>query len=211
MVTETVAEMRSRLAAQDVEIAELGQRVAVLEDWAAELRRPVPASVAAPPRKAEPDGVRIFHPQDRPAIELPNDQQMCQLAEIVLAKYPKLGPDTSNARWRDMNVEEFHRGFCASFRRIASLNRTDEFNTKRGIRHFVDEAEDWYRAQGQPTDIRWPCYLAAAIAAGDVPFVLDGGPFVGLRLDGIGRPATAAWRDILQGRALRAPSPPPGR
>lgn len=140
---------------------------------------------------------------------MPTDDELRQLAEAVLRTFPSLAPDTSNPRWRDMNIDEFHRGFCASFRRIASLNRTDEFDTRRGIRYFVDEAEEWLRLRGVPTDVRWPVYVAAAIAAGDVPFVLDGGPFVGLRLDGIGRSATAAWRDILQGRALRAPSPPP--
>jgi len=191
------------------EITELRSRIAALEQGLAELRRPMPASVAAPPRETEPQGVRIYHPADIPSFELPNDQQLRRLADIVTAKFPRLGPDTSNARWRDMNVEEFHRGFCASFRRIASLNRTDEFDTRRGIRYFADEAEDWLRAQGRPTDIRWPCYLAAVIAAGDIPFSIEG-PHVGLRLDGLGRSPLPAWRAVLDGR-MRAPSPPPVR
>src|SRR5262252_1074898 len=184
------------------QIAELELRVATLENQVRSLlESTTPPRVATQPAP-EPQ-VRIFHPADITRIELPNEAQLHQLAKIVTTRYPQLGPDTSgHPRWHDMNIAEWDSGFRAAFRRVACLNRTDEFNVKRDIRYFADEAMDYLRAQGMPTDIRWPCYLAAVIAAGDVPFSIEG-PYVGLRFDGIGRPATAAWRDILQGRALR--------
>ena len=191
------------------ELAELRQRVSALEQRVAEVCRPAQPTVAAPSRESESQGVRIYHPADVPAIEMPSDEQLRRLAEVVLAKYPKLGPDLSNPRWADMNRDEWDFGFRASFRRIASLNRTDEFDIKRGIRYFVDEAEEWLRLQGMQTDLRWPAYLCALIAQGDISFSIEG-PYVGLRLDGLGRSPLPAWRAVLDGR-MRAPSPPPAR
>ena len=152
----------------------------------------------------------ISYPDDRAPIAIPDDRQLERLAEIVVACYPELGPDLSrqHPRWHDQILADWHRGFRASFRRIAALNRTDEFNLKRDIRYFVDEAEDYLRLRGQPVDIRWPCYAAACVAQGDIMFSISP-PLVGLRFDGGGRAPTAAWKKILQGRALREPSPPP--
>jgi hypothetical protein len=125
---------------------------------------------------------------------MPDARQLQRLTDIVVARYPGLGPNLNGQqeRWHDQIWADWHRGFRARFRRIAALNRTDEFNLKRDIRYFVHEAEDHLRLRGQPVDIRWPCYLAAAIAAGDVPFCVDG-PYVGLRFDSVGCAPTAAW------------------
>jgi hypothetical protein len=152
----------------------------------------------------------ISYPDDRTPIAIPDDRQLGRLADIVVACYPELGPNLNrqHLRWHDQILADWHRGFRASFRRIAALNRTDEFNLKRDLRYFADEAEDHFRLRGQPVDIRWPCYLAAAIAAGDVPFCVDG-PYVGLRFDSVGSAPTAAWQAVLEDGKLRSPSRPP--
>jgi hypothetical protein len=216
MVTETISEMRSRLASQDVELAGLRERIAALEERVSESRRTVPVNLAAlPPRPApapESQGVRIFHPADAPVIELPNDDELRRLSEVVLRKFPALAPDTSNPRWRHENVSEWNAIFRASFRRIASLNRDedDRFDMRRSIYAYTAECEEWLRCHGMAMVVKWPPFFAAAIAAGDIAFCLDGGPHVALRLDGLGRRPLPAWRAVLDGR-VRAPSPPPAR
>ena len=211
-MTQTVAQMRDQIAAQETEIAALRETIEKLAQGMAELRQPMPSSVAAPQRKVEPDGVRIYHPQDRPAIEMPSDDELRRLAKIVLRKFPSLAPDTTNPRWCDENVSEWNAIFRASFRRIASLNRDkdDRFDMKRSIHAHTAECEEWLSCHGMAMVVKWPPFVAAAIASGDVAFCIDGGPYVALRLDGLGRSPLPAWRAVLDGR-MRKPSPPPGR
>jgi hypothetical protein len=190
------------------EITELRSRIASLERQVTELRQPVPANVTGPPpRPAADPQVRIFHPADTAPIELPDDRKLDRLVAIVLQQYPKYSPDVANPRWRESNITEFHLGVSACFSRIARLNRSDKFDATRDIRYFVDECEDQLRVWGRPMTLRWPQYFCACLASGDVAFTLAG-PRVGLRLDSAGRPPVPAWKDILNGRALRSPSPP---
>ena len=177
-------------------------------------RRHVAAPVAKPaPAPIEPEGATIRYPMDQPACSLPTASELRELADIVLAAYPKLAPDASNPRWAEANRADFFRGFCAAFRRIASLTRDERPVTSRYLEFWTNEAEDWHRLQGNPTDIRTPQYLGAAIAAGDVPFAL-GAPHelaVGLRTDSLGRVATDAWRRVLSTHEVPKPVTQPRR
>jgi len=196
-------------------IADIERRVAQLEKETAALKAALaPRDDLKPaPRAIEPEGATIRYPMDQPACSLPTASELRELADIVLAAYPKLAPDASNPRWAEANRADFFRGFCAAFRRIASLTRDERPVTSRYLEFWTNEAEDWHRLQGNPTDIRTPQYLGAAIAAGDVPFAL-GAPHelaVGLRTDSLGRVATDAWRRVLSTHEVPKPVTQPRR
>jgi hypothetical protein len=157
---------------------------------------------------SEERAVKIYHPYDAPLIAMPNDNQLDRLIKIVLSAYPHLAPAQGHPRWEEENRHEFRVGFRASFERIACLYRTDTFYSEYSIQRWTHEAMDYFRGQRRSVEIRWPVYLAAAIAAGDVPFCVDG-PYVGLRFDSVGCAPIAAWQAVLQGRMLRPPSRPP--
>jgi hypothetical protein len=192
-------ELRSRIAELERCVGTIGHQVSTL------LTRPV--RVATPPPPADELRVQIYPPRQSAPIELPDDDQLRKLSAVVLRKFPQLAPDTSG-RWAHENAAEFHRAFCASFRRISLLRRSDRFDTKRTVRWLCDETEEYWRVRGEPVDVRWPCFVAAAIAAGDVPYTLGGGPYVGLKLDDTGRAPLPAWKAVLEGR-MREPSREP--
>ena len=149
----------------------------------------------------------------------PTADELFGLEKIVLDRFkilrPKIYPDPEGAQ------REFSQMFVAAFRAISTWGRAAEPDFKKFKSYFVDNAEEVLRnTRDNCRTIQLAPFLAALIANSDIPFTpLGAYPYdlyFGLRLDGLGAPATDAWRRTLNGQ-FRAPhsmfpgSAPPAR
>lgn len=150
-----------------------------------------------PAKAPKPDGAQIITLAP-PLPELPNDEQYGELEQIVVKAYPQLAPDANRA-------EEFSRDFRVAFVHIAGLERADKPDNGRSVSWWLDHLRGECRRA-----VRGNAYVAAVLAQGDVGFI-PAIPHEGqswefaLKPYGGGRPATAAWRNVLKGE-LRSPT-----
>jgi hypothetical protein len=199
---------------QAEEIAALKAQIAELERrFDAKDAPPAPAKMVQP-KPVEPEGTRVFHIAPVSNFVMPSSSDLAQLLSIVLRKFPKLAPDTTD-RWADNNEAKFAKQFEAAFRAIAMMHRTEKPDKKRYVQYFIDHGEDLLRALGPHAEIG-PAFTVACLAHGDVPISdwrIDGVVLeFGLNIYRIGRPATDAWRKVLStGRTIELTAPPSSR
>jgi hypothetical protein len=194
-------------------VAEQGRRISALEaagpaKSAATANPAVDLRVASLNTSAE--GVRIVNAIERCPIAIPTDAEHRRILAAVLRVYPRFKPE-SNSRWAEQDAEDFFQQYCVAFERIAHLRRIDKPDERRYVSFWASDAEDWYRARGKPTTVGVAAFLAAAIGAGDLNFICGdahGNSWTLGLATFSGRPATEAWRRVLEGKLL---SPLPGR
>jgi hypothetical protein len=153
--------------------------------------RPPPVPAAA----SDPDGHIISTVKNR--IILPTVDELRRLEEIVYRAYPRLraGGDSNS--------------FRAAFFRLTYTRRAERLDAKRSVDWWVDQAEDWLKAQGYyPSRPATQSFAAACIAMGDIAFS-DPSQFPGMTL-GITalpqfEPLPGRWRAVLA--SGRVPEP----
>jgi hypothetical protein len=198
------------------------EQIAVLQAQVAELKSRLdakdapPAPVKIPPKPpVEAEGAQIFYPPQRSNFVMPSTNELRRLRDIVFMKFPRLNV-TDGMVFRgdnEQNEAEYFRQFCASFRALGALHRTEKPDRKRYVSYWIDHCEAWLKTVGAPTSITGLPFLAAALSHGDVPFAglfSDGCvPELGLNAFGIGKPPRDAWRQVLAtGRILPMIAPP---
>ena len=149
-------------------------------------------------------GVTIIEIQASVPCELPDAEQMRQLADIVLRQFPQLAPSYRHGapRWeRDDVVRRWHKGFSAAFTALGAMARLEQPDRRHYAGHFLDHARSWLHSYGISADIGEP-FTCAVLAWGDIPwsdFRLDGVLLeLGLKAWG-GRKANAdSWRRVLR-------------
>jgi hypothetical protein len=178
-------------------ISRLEDRIVDLQQRLANYEKP---SKRAPVVDRHPDGRTTVSALRHPAI-LPTTDELRRLEEIVYRAYPKLkaGADSDS--------------FRASFYRLAYTRRADKPDTKRDLEWWVDQAEDWLKAQHYyPSRPAIQSFVAAAVAMGDIAFS-DPSRFPSMRL-GITalpqfEPLPGRWRAILESNQAPRPVPDP--
>jgi hypothetical protein len=105
------------------------------------------------------------------------------------------------------------RGFAACFRRVHNLGRSPTPNPKYAVSWWVDEAKTWLRSRGAIAgDVSGVAYIAAVLAAGDIPWVehdlYRGQLFEAGLLPYGGRPASDAWKNVLTTGAVLSSTRP---
>jgi hypothetical protein len=190
MSADRIAALEHRLAGAERAIADLQLRLP-----------PIPRAAPALAPVVEPQTI-VTYPET--SVVMPTAAELKTLAEIVLKAYPEFGPraDDVEAGWR------WEKQFENAFRAIARFGREDGLNAERYVAHWIEQAEDFLRAAGRGSDISFSTFMAAALAAGDIPhnFPKADGEVVllGLAITGSGRPADpAAWRRVLRTKQLR--------
>ena len=197
------------------------EEIAALKSQIAELERrfdakdapPAPVKIAQP-KPVEEEGTTVFYPPPVSTFVMPSSDELKRLREIVLRKFPKLAPDTTD-RWSQNNEADFARQFDAAFRAVGMMSRTEKPDKKHFPSYFISHAEDSLRALGAYADIG-PAFLPACLAWGDVPISdwrIDGVVLeLGLNIFRIGRPPTDAWRRVLAtGNTIAVIAPPSSR
>jgi hypothetical protein len=173
--------------------AALAERDGRIERLEAEVRRLRPP---APPAVSDTDGpMTISTVKNR--IILPSRDELRRLEEIVYRAHPKLkaGGDSDS--------------FRAAFFRLTYVRRAERLDAKRSLDWWVDQAEDWLKAQGYyPFRPATQSFAAACIAMGDIAFS-DPSQFPGMTL-GITalpqfEPLPGRWRAVLA--SGRVPEP----
>jgi hypothetical protein len=176
--------------------AALAERDARIERLEAELKRlrppPVPAAVSYP------DGhTTITTVKNR--IVLPTADELRRLEEIVHRAYPKLkaGGDSNS--------------FRAAFHRLTYTRRAERLDNKRSLDFWVDQCEDWLKAQNYyPSRPAAQSFVAACIVMGDIAFS-DPSRFPSVSLGITALPQFEAlpgrWRAVLE--SGQAPTPAP--
>jgi hypothetical protein len=181
------------------------QRIDRLEREIAALKAETSAPRPAAPRVQE-EGVIISYPNTYP-IPMPTREEYEKLLSIVerAGVVPKFD--------REMDRQEFFRGFVASFERIANLRRLDGLDLKRQAHDWAIEAQYWLSERGTPATTTDGSFFAACVAAGDVPYSFAKSALgiparLGLTHDSDARRALPAWRDeVLERGRPRAPLP----
>jgi hypothetical protein len=175
----------------DARIRELENEVAALHAKIERLHPPpVPAAVSCP------DGHTTISPVKNRII-LPTKDELHRLEEMVYRAYPKLkaGGDSES--------------FRAAFHRLTYTRRAERLDTKRSLDFWVDQAEDWLKAQGYyPSRPASQSFVASAIAMGDIAFS-DPSRFPSLQLGITALPQFEAlpgrWHEVLA--SGRVPEP----
>jgi hypothetical protein len=146
---------------------------------------------------------------------MPSTDELHRLRDIVAAKLPRLNV-TDGLVFRgdaQQNEAEYFKQFCASFRALGALHRTEKPDRKRYLSHWIEACEDLLKAVGNSTSISGLPFLAAALSHGDIPYAglfTDGAvPELALHAYGIGRPPRDAWKKVLStGSILPMIAPP---
>jgi hypothetical protein len=173
-------------------VARLEARVIELERRLAQYEKPhKPTPVAS-----YPDGrTTISTVQYR--VVLPTADELRQLEEIVLRQYPKLRAGSDSASFR------------AAFCRLTYTRRAETPDGKRDLESWVDEAEEWLKAQHYyPSRPATQSFATACIAIGDIPFT-NPALFPSMRVGITGlpqfEPLPGRWRAVLESN--QAPLP----
>jgi hypothetical protein len=191
-------------------LAELEAQAATLNIEIAKLRAERPPPPPTPPRDGGPRVVLI---EERTTFVRPTLNELRKLYEIVCSKYPQFRPRSSLARFADQDAAECFAGFEWSFERLGNIGRLGAPDTRRYVDHWVAETKDWLRLHRPSHGGNIGAgFLAAVIAHNDIPFIVgdkDRGVVwaIGVALFG-GKPATDAWRAVLKGDNVLAPSQP---
>jgi hypothetical protein len=187
----------------DQEIVALKARLATLE--AASKSSPQSRHVKP---AAEEQGVRIYTPAAR-RIELPSETELKALLGLILAAYPKMGPDLSNVRWASQEETQYFSDFGYSFRALAHMPRAAAPDSKYYLSFWAGEASAWLRSQGSNVDLpSGGSFMAAALAHGDIPYTPpfnDEAPVLLGLARGDADPVSR-WRDVLSSHQLLPPT-----
>jgi hypothetical protein len=174
------------------------ERIAVLEQELATLKEkvsPTPRLVAP-----VPDQVTVSFPRTF-SIQMPTIEEFKKLLKIVSSAHPSLVPTFGIGDQSER--QQFGNGFLGSFEIISGLKRTTTLD-KRDASHWARNATLFLDARGDRVDVSVAAFMAAVVAAGDVPYSV--GKYrchVGLTYDG-GAPATAdGWRRVLSSGQVR--------
>jgi hypothetical protein len=193
-------------------------RIAQLESDLAALKAQVAPPVKAAPAMPEPEGTTVSFPVARSAFVMPSQEEFRRLRDIVFAKFPKLNV-TEGLVFRgdaEQNEQEYFKQFCASFRALGALHRTEKPDRKRYVSYWIDACEDLLKAVGNSTSISGLPFIAAVLAHGDISYsglFTEGCVFeVGLNAYRMGRAPRDAWKQVLAtGRILQMVLPPASR
>jgi hypothetical protein len=191
-------------------LAELKSEVARLNAKIAELEGKAP--------KLAPKPV----PEERPLISYavlssnfvrPTENELRRLADIVLARFPRLGPRKTLRGWLSDEYETaFREGFAWSFQRLGFIGRTAEPDKKYYVEHWMHDAKDWlvrYRPNHYG-DIAGS-FLCACVAHGDVAHIVGDQSrgivwSVGLTAHGGKLPTGVGWKRVLDTGTLLPPT-----
>jgi hypothetical protein len=149
---------------------------------------------------------RVHYPPDiAPSFLMPDMVDLRRLFHLVVMAYPQLAPQ------RDREPEEALKYFGHAFFRIGSLGRVDKLETKYAVSWWADEATSSLKDRGvNLIRILSVDFTIAAIAHYDVGYgPIDNFPHgcaFGLNPGRWGRPATDAWRRLLETRTVRPPA-----
>ena len=138
-------------------------------------------------------------------FQMPTNDELRRLRTIVWREHPWLRDGTGR-------LENAEREFASAFWACGHFFRTAEPSRTRHFRAFVYEASSLLGQFGLE-GVGDRAFLSACLAAGDVAWRApspDIGPLLEIALDCFhGLRCSNAWRDILKGRALLAPTPLP--
>jgi hypothetical protein len=198
--------MTDRIAALEAKIASAQAELAAIKA----------GGKAVPPTQPPRDdraGVRIVQLVESSNFVWPTPKELRKLYDIVLGKYPQLGPykDITNPMG-SVTADEHFDGFCSAFERLGYIGRSAAPDHKHYVSHWAFEAVEWLRLhrpgfQGNVS----AGFLAAVLAHGDICFVIGDGSrgivwSVGLASYG-GTKATDKWRKVLAGEMMSPIAP----
>jgi hypothetical protein len=124
-------------------IGRLEDRIVDLERRLAQYEKPNKTAPAASPYR---DGNVTISTIKYPVV-LPTADELRRLEEIAMRKYPKLRAGSGPA------------SFKAAFFRLSYTCRAEKLDTKRSLDWWVDQCEDWLKAQGYyPTRPRYAIF-----------------------------------------------------
>jgi hypothetical protein len=190
-------------------LAELERQAAALADEIAALKAGQPKP-APQPRDERP---LISYIESPSHFVRPTSKELRRLADVVIAKYPKLGPRRSlRGTLDDEFDDDFQNGFVWSFERLGFPMRSERPDTRHYVEHWLNNTKDWL-AMHRPNHCGniGAGFLAAVLAHGDIPHtpadVSRGVVWsVGLTNFG-GKLASDAWRRVLAGELLARTAP----
>jgi hypothetical protein len=192
----------SELEALKERVRELNARIAALETPEA----PTPAEpVKSRLETREVTVTQMMEPERVAPADLPAAAELKRLQEIVLGYFPKLIEGGKR--------EEFSVAFAGSLRRVLNIGRAKEPDRTKYIAYWVEDAQLWLGARADYTRLSGGAFIAACLAAGDVPYqasdVTRGALWeVGLKDYGGRPPDLSAWRKVLHtGELLKVTKP----
>lgn len=191
-------------------------RIARLEKTIAEAQAELQALKRgdAPKPAQQPDERPLVSYLEAPThFARPTEKELRRLADIVIARYPKLGPRKSLRGSLDGEFDDdFRNGFAWSFERLGYVGRTERPDTKRYADYWLDDTKAWL-ALHRPNHCGniGAGFLAAVLAHRDIPYIpgdLSRGVVwsLGLTLHG-GKLASDAWKRVLAGELLPPTAP----
>jgi hypothetical protein len=179
---------------------------------------PPPPAKMVQPKPVKVEGAQIFYPAPVSNFVMPSTDELHRLRDIVAAKIPRLNV-TEGLVFRgdvEQNETEYFRQFCASFRALGALHRSEKPDRKRYLSYWIDACEDLLKSMGNSTTLSGLPFLAAALSHGDIAYAglfAEGCvPELGLNAYRIGKPPRDAWKQVLStGRILAMVLPPASR
>ena len=98
--------------------------------------------------------------------------------DVVLAKYPRLGPLKSITHsWASVSEAEHYAGFASAFERLGFIGRTAQPDKRYYLGHWLSDCRDWlarHRRGGYYGNVG-AGFLTACLAHGDIPYVVGNG------------------------------------
>ena len=154
------------------------------------------ASIATKPSE---DGPSISRLLEAPVGATPTDDDLIKLALVVLRKYPHFEPDENRAA-------EFWNDYRRSFEALSRVMRADKPDPSKSVGWWIDEFCELLGGT-----VRTNAFLTAALAAGDISYVPGNQSNIswelGLKIGGVGRRPSDAWRKVIETGELLRPSP----
>jgi hypothetical protein len=107
------------------------------------------------------------------------------------------------------------RGFASAFRYVSNCGRTAAPNSKLGLGYWLDDMKQWLRQRDATTiDVSGASFIAAVLASGDVLYVPHDRTRGWVWEFGLmqphygGKPATEAWKCVVETGVVIRPSQP---
>jgi hypothetical protein len=139
---------------------------------------------------------------------MPSDEELQRLFQMVIAAYPQL-----DTRWG--HEAEVFRSFKHAFLAINHLGRSDAPESKHAhsLPWWCGLVQENLASAGIDADIRIPTFATAVLASADIAHTISArfphDTAYGLCYGGVGRPATDAWKRVLESGQLLPPVAPP--
>jgi hypothetical protein len=169
---------------------------------------------SAPKPPIEEEGTRVSYLAPRSVFEMPTANQLAALKEVVYSKFPSLRPKF-DGRWASEDEAEFEKGYAAAFLALGYLERREQVDHKKALSYWAQLAEDACRALGRSASIPGSALMVAAVASGNVPYVLADVangvvPVLGLYFgSNMGKLPGNEWRNVLATGRVLAPTVSP--